>query len=91
MPRTHVAFYAEADGEAPVVNWLRHLVETNEKAWANCRARIEFWPNLGMSCGALQRIICGTGFMNCGPNKAVSNIESCIFSTRARLPYLHTA
>ena len=28
MPRTHVAFYQEADGEAPVVSWLRELMET---------------------------------------------------------------
>lgn len=41
MSRTHVAFYREANGEAPVVNWLGELMETNEKAWANCRARIE--------------------------------------------------
>jgi hypothetical protein len=40
MPRTRVAFYQEADGEAPVVNWLRELLKTNERAWSNCRARI---------------------------------------------------
>jgi phage-related protein len=42
-----VAFYQEADGEAPVVNWLRELMETNEKAWAHCRARIELLAQLG--------------------------------------------
>ena len=47
MPRTHVAFYQEADGEAPVVNWLRELMETNEQAWAHCRARIELLAQLG--------------------------------------------
>jgi phage-related protein len=47
MPRTHVAFYQEADGEAPVVDWLRELLRTNEKAWANCRARIELLAQSG--------------------------------------------
>lgn len=47
MPRTHVAFYQEVDGEAPVVNWLRELMETNEKAWAHCRARIELLAQFG--------------------------------------------
>ena len=47
MPRTHVAFYQEADGEAPVVDWLRELLKTNQKAWANCRARIELLAQFG--------------------------------------------
>src|SRR5437016_12494554 len=47
MPRTHVAFYQDADGQAPVVNWLRELMKTNEKAWAHCRARIELLAQFG--------------------------------------------
>src|SRR3989440_5086668 len=47
MPRTQVAFYQAADGEAPVVNWLRELMKTNEKAWAHCRARIELLTQFG--------------------------------------------
>ena len=47
MPRIQVAFYQDADGQAPVVNWLRQLMETNEKAWAHCRARIELLAQLG--------------------------------------------
>ena len=47
MPRTHVAFYQEADGEAPVVEWLRDLLATNAKAWSICRARIELLAQLG--------------------------------------------
>jgi len=30
-----------------VVNWLRELLETNEKAWAHCRARIELLAQFG--------------------------------------------
>lgn len=47
MPKTHVAFYQDADGRAPVVIWLQQLMETNEKAWANCRARIELLAQFG--------------------------------------------
>ena len=47
MPRTQVAFYQEADGEAPVVKWLQELRRTNERAWANCRVRIELLAQLG--------------------------------------------
>ncbi len=47
MPRTHVAFFQEPDGEAPVVNWLRELRRTNQRAWANCRARIELLAQFG--------------------------------------------
>ncbi len=47
MARTHVAFFRETDGEAPVVNWLRELRRTNQRAWANCRARIELLAQFG--------------------------------------------
>src|ERR1700676_3521645 len=41
MPKAQVIFYEERAGEAPVVEWLEELKGTNEKAWANCRVRIE--------------------------------------------------
>ena len=47
MPRIHVVFYREANGEAPVVTWLRKLMRINERAWANCRARIELLGQFG--------------------------------------------
>jgi hypothetical protein len=47
MPATQVVFYQEADGHAPVVDWLQELLETNERAWANCRARIELLVQFG--------------------------------------------
>jgi phage-related protein len=47
MPKINVAFYQEADGEAPVVNWLQELLRTNERAWINCRARIELLAQFG--------------------------------------------
>lgn len=47
MPRTHVAFYQEANGEVPVLAWLRDLRRSNERAWTNCRVRIELLAQLG--------------------------------------------
>ena len=47
MPKTHVVFYQEADGQAPVVGWLHGLMKTNAKAWAHCRARIELLAQFG--------------------------------------------
>jgi hypothetical protein len=47
MPKIEVAFYQEADGQPPVVNWLHDLLKTNVKAWANCRARIEMLAQMG--------------------------------------------
>ncbi|MGO8764787.1 MAG: type II toxin-antitoxin system RelE/ParE family toxin [Limisphaerales bacterium] len=47
MPKIQVAFYRDADGQAPVVNWLGDLMKTNQKAWAHCRARIEMLAQFG--------------------------------------------
>ena len=47
MPVTRVIFYQEADGQAPVVDWLTELLDSNERAWANCRARIELLAQFG--------------------------------------------
>jgi phage-related protein len=47
MPRIHVAFYQEADGTVPVLAWLQELRRTNERAWTNCRVRIELLAQLG--------------------------------------------
>ena len=47
MPETRIVFYQEADGPAPVVDWLEDLLRSNERAWANCRARIELLAQFG--------------------------------------------
>jgi len=47
MPETRVVFYQETDGQAPVVDWLQELLESNKRAWANCRARIELLGQFG--------------------------------------------
>ncbi len=47
MPRTRIIFFRESTGEAPVVEWLEELRKENQKAWANCRVRIEMLRELG--------------------------------------------
>lgn len=41
MPRTEVVYFREADGRVPVLEWLKELGDTNEKAFARCMVRIE--------------------------------------------------
>lgn len=40
MPSSHVVFYQEKDGDAPVVDWLKELRRMNTKAFIKCRAAI---------------------------------------------------
>jgi phage-related protein len=47
MPKTQVIFFREKEGKAPVVEWLRDLKNSNAKAWANCRAKIEMPEQFG--------------------------------------------
>lgn len=47
MPRTRVVFYCEADGKAPVVEWLKELLKADPKAWAQCRIRVEQLEAMG--------------------------------------------
>ena len=47
MPSIHVVFYQEQEGDAPVVDWLRELRQTNAKAFLKCRAAIARLALLG--------------------------------------------
>ena len=47
MPKTEVRFYQEADGRAPVRDWLRDLRRSDARAHAKCVARIERLAELG--------------------------------------------
>jgi phage-related protein len=40
MPKSHIIFYREKAGNAPVVDWLRELNATNDKAYEKCRVAI---------------------------------------------------
>lgn len=40
MPVTKLIFFREADGSAPVVEWLKQLSTENARAFAKCRARL---------------------------------------------------
>ena len=44
MPKTHVAFYCEADGAVPVLEWFDSLPA---KAQDKCRVRIQRLSELG--------------------------------------------
>jgi len=37
---THLVFYQEKEGDAPVVDWLKELNETRPKAYDKCRAAL---------------------------------------------------
>jgi putative component of toxin-antitoxin plasmid stabilization module len=41
VPKTQVVFYQEADGRAPVREWLTELRRSDAKAHAKCAARID--------------------------------------------------
>ena len=47
MPQTEVSFYQEADGEVPVLDWLRELERRDPRALEKCRAAIERLAGLG--------------------------------------------
>ena len=47
MPACHVVFYQEKDGEAPVVDWLKNLRQSDAKAFIKCRAALTRLALLG--------------------------------------------
>jgi hypothetical protein len=47
MPKTRVIYFKDDEGVAPVLDWLADLKETNAKAWANCRVKIEMLSEHG--------------------------------------------
>jgi putative component of toxin-antitoxin plasmid stabilization module len=47
MPACHVVFYQEKDGQAPVVDWLKNLRQSDAKAFIKCRAAIARLALLG--------------------------------------------
>jgi phage-related protein len=47
MPQTRLLFFQDADGAAPVWEWLKDLRVTNPKAYAKCVVRIRRLVELG--------------------------------------------
>jgi hypothetical protein len=47
MPRTHVIFFKESNGSAPVLEWLQDLRKQNTRAWAKCVERVELLQEFG--------------------------------------------
>ena len=47
MPQTRLLFFQDADGTAPVWEWLKELRARNPKAYAKCVVRIRRLAELG--------------------------------------------
>lgn len=47
MPETRVVFYQDEKGQAPVLEWLKMLLQQDRKGYANCVARIQYLANAG--------------------------------------------
>ena len=47
MPQTTIVCYQEADGEVPVLDWLRALPRRDRRAYAACIARMQRLAALG--------------------------------------------
>ena len=47
MPQTELVFYQEADGEVPVLDWLKELRRSDHKAYEGCVAAIERLAQFG--------------------------------------------
>lgn len=41
MPVTQIVLFQDTRGKVPVLDWLRQLVKSDRKGYANCLARIE--------------------------------------------------
>ena len=47
MPRTDVVFYQEDDGDVPVLDWLKELRRSDQRAYETCVAAIERLAEFG--------------------------------------------
>jgi phage-related protein len=47
MPRTDVVFYQEAENDVPVLDWLKRLRRSNQRAYESCFAAIERLAEFG--------------------------------------------
>jgi phage-related protein len=47
MPRTSVVFYREGEADVPVLDWLKKLRRTDQRAYESCVAAIERLADLG--------------------------------------------
>src|SRR5437660_205967 len=47
MPRTEIKFFCDAEGSAPVVEWLAGLRVRDFEGWTRCHARIRLLAEMG--------------------------------------------
>ena len=71
-------------------SWIgcRNYWNGNERAWSNCRARIELLAQFGHELRRPAADYLVMASMSCAPNKGMSNIGCFIFFTDAKLPVL---
>ena len=61
MPKTHVAFYCDADGAVPVLDWFDSLPKRRISAGSEFSGS----QNWGTSCDGRKPTSCGTASTNC--------------------------
>ena len=64
MPHTRLLFFQDADGTAPVWEWLKDLRAGNPKAYAKCVVRIRRLVEWAMNYDGPRPICCETAFTN---------------------------
>jgi phage-related protein len=47
VPETRIIFYQDEDGEVPVLEWLKQLLNKNRKGYANCIVKIKMLAESG--------------------------------------------
>jgi hypothetical protein len=90
MPQTTIVFYKEADGEVPVLDWLRALRRRDRRACAACIARIQRLAVLGHELRRQKRTICAMAFMSCGYGEGGFSIGSSTASMANAWRYWRT-
>ena len=68
MPEVKIKYYCEADGNAPVNNWLERLKDQDRIGYARCIAKIRLLSEMGLNAR----------------RPAVEYLRDCIFEIRAK-------
>lgn len=65
MATTEVLLYQEPDGTIPVLDWLKELQRTNNKAFENACSYSVCWKNSGTIYDVPEPTCYGTVFTSC--------------------------
>ena len=89
MPTAEVIFYQDANGDAPVVQWLGCLRETDRKAYAKCRAFMKLLAQDGYQLKRPTRGELGGGFYELRPTHRRVQRRSLYFFHKGRAVLCH--